>query len=77
MSYQVVAQPQAEEDIRQTIRWIARYSPKKSAVWYFDVMKAIESLLHHHFTGDKDYDQANAYLHPKSRSSAVEPMATR
>jgi len=44
MNYQVVTQPQAEEDIRQAIRWIAGYSPKKSAVWYFDVMKAIESL---------------------------------
>ena len=44
MSYQVVTQPQAEEDIRQVIRWIAHYSPKKSTVWYFDVMKAIESL---------------------------------
>ena len=44
MSFQVVTQPQAEADIREAMRWMARHSPKKSTHWYFDVMNAIESL---------------------------------
>ena len=44
MSFQVITQPQAEADIREAVRWIARHSPKKSTLWYFDVMNAIESL---------------------------------
>jgi len=44
MGYQVITQPQAEEDIRQAMRWIARYSPEKATLWYFDIMQTIESL---------------------------------
>jgi plasmid stabilization system protein ParE len=44
MSYQIIIQPQAEKDIRQALRWIARHSPKKATLWYFDIMQAIDSL---------------------------------
>jgi toxin ParE1/3/4 len=44
MSYQVVTHPQAETDIRDAVRWVARRSPKKATEWGFDVVKAIRSL---------------------------------
>jgi toxin ParE1/3/4 len=44
MGYQVITQPQAEEDIRQAMRWIARHSPEKARSWYFDILQTIESL---------------------------------
>lgn len=44
MSFHITTHPQAEEDIRQAMRWIAQYSPEKATLWYFDVLQAIDSL---------------------------------
>ncbi len=44
MGYQVITQPQAEADIRQAMQWITQHSPQHATLWYFDIMKAIESL---------------------------------
>ncbi len=44
MSYQVVTLPQAEKDIRDAVRWIARHSPKKSIEWGFDVVSVVLAL---------------------------------
>ena len=46
MSFHVTTHPQAEEDIRQAMRWISHYSPQKATLWYFDVRQAIDSLQH-------------------------------
>jgi len=44
MSFKVVIESEAEEDLKEAARWIAQRSPDKAALWYFDAMEAIESL---------------------------------
>lgn len=44
MSFQVAVEPEAEEDLKATASWMARHSPDKAALWYFDATEAIESL---------------------------------
>lgn len=44
MSFKVTVEKEAEEDMKETARWIAQYSPEKATLWYFDVLEAIESL---------------------------------
>lgn len=44
MSYSVVVEKEAEEDLKDAARWVAQYSPDKAALWYFDATEAIESL---------------------------------
>jgi plasmid stabilization system protein ParE len=44
MSFKVVVEKEAEEDMKEAARWIAQYSPDKAALWYFDATEAIESL---------------------------------
>jgi plasmid stabilization system protein ParE len=44
MSYQVVVEKEAEEDLKSAVHWIAQYSPDKATLWYFDATEAIESL---------------------------------
>lgn len=44
MSFKVVVEQEAEEDMKSAVQWIARYSQDKAALWYFDATEAIESL---------------------------------
>ncbi len=44
MSFKVVVEKEAEEDLKASARWIAQYSPDKATLWYFDATEAIESL---------------------------------
>jgi plasmid stabilization system protein ParE len=44
MSFKVVVEQEAEEDMKGAAQWIAQYSPDKAALWYFDATEAIESL---------------------------------
>lgn len=44
MSFNVVVEKEAEEDMKEAAHWIAQYSPDKAALWYFDATEAIESL---------------------------------
>ncbi|MEP7337054.1 MAG: type II toxin-antitoxin system RelE/ParE family toxin [Acidobacteriota bacterium] len=44
MSFKIVVENEAEEDLKETARWIAQYSPEKATLWYFDATEAIESL---------------------------------
>ena len=44
MSFKVVVQSEAEEDLKETARWIAQYSLDKATLWYFDATDAIASL---------------------------------
>jgi len=46
MSFKVVVEKEAEEDMKDAVRWIAQYSPDKATLWYFDATEAIESLEH-------------------------------
>ena len=44
MSFKVVVEKEAEEDMKDAVHWIAQYSPDKATLWYFDATEAIESL---------------------------------
>jgi plasmid stabilization system protein ParE len=44
MSFYVVMEKEAEEDLKDAARWQSQYSPDKAALWYFDAIEAIESL---------------------------------
>jgi plasmid stabilization system protein ParE len=44
MSFKVVVENEAKEDLKDAARWIAQYSPDKATLWYFDATEAIESL---------------------------------
>lgn len=44
MSFNVIVEQEAEEDLKATAQWIAQHSPGKAALWYFDATEAIESL---------------------------------
>jgi plasmid stabilization system protein ParE len=44
MSYHIIVQPAADEELQQAAHWIAQYSPEKATLWYFDALQAIESL---------------------------------
>lgn len=44
MSYSVVIQPQAEQDVREAVLWMSQWTPDKATDWGFDVIKAIRSL---------------------------------
>ncbi len=44
MSFKVVVEKEAEEDLKAAARWIAQDSPDKAALWYFDAIESIESL---------------------------------
>jgi len=44
MSFKIVIEKEAEEDLKDAARWIAQYSPNKATLWYFDATEAIESL---------------------------------
>jgi plasmid stabilization system protein ParE len=44
MSYKVVIEKQAEEDLKDAASWVAQHSPDKAALWYFDTTEAVESL---------------------------------
>ncbi len=44
MSFKVVVEKEAEEDLKTAASWIAQHSPDKAVLWYFDAMESIESL---------------------------------
>ena len=44
MSFKVVVENEAEEDLKDAARWIAQYSLDKATLWYFDATEAIKSL---------------------------------
>lgn len=44
MSYKVEITEKAQEEVRQAIRWIARQSPKKAALWHFEFLEKTDSL---------------------------------
>lgn len=44
MSFQIVVEKEAEEDLKAAASWIARHSHDKAVLWYFDATEAIESL---------------------------------
>jgi len=44
MSFKVVVEKEAEEDMKDAAHWIAQYSQEKATLWYFDATEAIESL---------------------------------
>jgi hypothetical protein len=61
MSFKVVVEKEAEEDMKEAVQWIAQYSPDKATLWYFDMTEAIESL---------ENFPARCSLAPESKSSA-------
>jgi len=44
MSYRIVIEDEAEQELKEAARWIAQYAPETAALWYFDMAEAIESL---------------------------------
>lgn len=44
MSYRVVIEDEAEQDMKEAAHWIAQYAPETAALWYFDMAEAIETL---------------------------------
>lgn len=44
MSYRVLIQPPAADDLDDAFRWIARASPSRAARWLDDVFAAIQTL---------------------------------
>ena len=44
MSYQVVIDEEAEQELKEAAHWIARHAPETAALWYFDIVNAIQSL---------------------------------
>jgi plasmid stabilization system protein ParE len=44
MSYQIIVQPVADEELQQAAHWIAQYSPQKATLWYDEAIQAINSL---------------------------------
>lgn len=44
MSYQIILEEEAEQDIEAATAWMAQYSPEKATQWYFDIQEAIDSL---------------------------------
>jgi hypothetical protein len=39
MSFRVVVEREAEEDMKAAAQWIAQYSSDKATLWYFDVIR--------------------------------------
>ncbi len=44
MSFKVVVEKEAEEDLKTAASWIAQHSSDKAVLWYFDATESIESL---------------------------------
>lgn len=44
MSYIIETTYQAEAEAEEAYSWMAKYSPEKAALWYFDLRAAVESL---------------------------------
>ncbi len=44
MSYQIILEADAEQDIDAATAWLAQYEPAKAVARHFDVMEAIDSL---------------------------------
>lgn len=44
MSFKILFEKEAEDDLKDAAQWIANYSPDKAATWYFEAVEAIESL---------------------------------
>jgi plasmid stabilization system protein ParE len=44
MSYQVVIEDEAEQEMKEAAQWIAQFAPETAAQWYFDMATAIETL---------------------------------
>jgi len=44
MSYSVIVEERAKDDIREAARWMAQYSPEKAALWHFEIEEAVLSL---------------------------------
>jgi toxin ParE1/3/4 len=44
VSYQIIIEKDAEQDIDAATAWLAQYEPAKAVAWHFDVMEAIDSL---------------------------------
>lgn len=40
----MIVEKEAEEDLKDAAQWMARYTPEKASLWYFDAFSAIESL---------------------------------
>jgi plasmid stabilization system protein ParE len=44
VSYNVIIEDEAEEDLKKAARWMAQYSAEKATLWYFEISEAIASL---------------------------------
>ena len=44
MSYQVVIDDEAEQELKDAAHWIAQYAPETAALWYLDIVEAIQTL---------------------------------
>lgn len=44
MSYQVIIEEEAEQDMKEAAHWIALHAPETAAFWYFEIAEAIDSL---------------------------------
>ncbi len=44
MSYKVEITGKAQEEAHEILRWIARYSPEKAALWHFELLERADSL---------------------------------
>jgi len=44
MSYQVVIEGRAQDEITEASRWIAQHSPEQALLWHFEIENAIFSL---------------------------------
>ncbi len=44
MSYQVIIEAEAEENLKEAALWLAQYSSHKAEPWYFEMLDKIDSL---------------------------------
>ena len=44
MSYQVIIEAEAEENLKEAALWLAQYSLHKAGLWYFEMLDKIDSL---------------------------------
>ncbi len=44
MSYQIIIEEPAQNDVDEAFQWLSQYSPERAVLWHFGVQDAIASL---------------------------------
>ena len=44
MAYKVEITEKAQDEAREAVHWISKYSPEKAALWYYELMEKVDSL---------------------------------